>query len=277
MIWTLHGTETQQRIAREGLALCDFPFDRLAPQLKSEVGRDSIPVEWADLSRYSAAPAVMVNGAFNPAVTVTVPQPHIHVHEDGDTGHPIVREVDGRARVLGLAWYSGKVTLDLGLEQDPRLAHEVLLAEGAHMIDFFYMHNQHRRAIVNALHHNQLPPHALIENGKPLGLDGHECGWFDVGPYGMWVGEAMMEAFIEAFSPVRVTIQLGHPVSPVQAAYIRRVLLGPVLVGTARGRAYHRPTCPFIRPSWVLASHDWPAPVDAQRDGRRACRVCRPA
>jgi hypothetical protein len=264
MTWTLHGTPNQQRVVGDALASCDFPFERLAPQLRSEAGRDSIPVEWADLSRYAAKPET--EGA----------HVHVHVHQGDDTGHPIVRDVGGRARVLGLAWYSGKVTLDISLERDERLAHEVLLAEGAHMVDFFYITDQQRRAVVNALHHDQLPDNHPIIDGQPLGLDGHECAWFDVGPYGMWVGEAMMEAFIEAFSPVAVTIQLGHPVSPVQAAYIRRVLLGPPLVGTRGGVAYHRPRCPFIRPTWLLADHDWPHPLDAQRDGRRACRVCRP-
>ncbi len=272
MVWNLQGTEAQQRIAREGLALCDFPFYRLAPELRAEAGRDSIPVEWADLSRYNATPAVAYNG-----VAVTVPEEHNHIHEDGDTAHPIERVVNGRSRVLGLAWYSGKVTLDVGLEQDPRLAHEVLLAEGAHMVDFFYMTNAHRRAVVNALHRDQLPAGYEVQDGAPFGLDGHQCGWFEVGPYGMWVGEAMMEAFIESFSPVQVTIQLGHPVSPVQAAYIRRLLLGPALVGTARGKAYHRDSCPFIRWWRAQVSSRWPTPTDAERDGRRACRVCRPA
>jgi hypothetical protein len=263
MIWNLQGTQAQQRIVRDALASCDFPFERLAPQLRSEAGRDSIPVEWADLSRYAAS-------------NEAAPGEHIHVHEHGDTGHPIERVVGGRARVLGLAWYSGRVTLDLSLERDPRLAAEVFLAEGAHMVDFFYMTDQHRRAIVNTLHHDQLPDNHPIIDGQPLGLDGHECGWFDVGPYGMWVGESLMEALIESFLNVKVTIQLGHPVSPVAASYIRRVLLCPVLVGTAGGKTYHRPSCPFIRPSWVLAEFDWPHPLDAERDGRRSCRVCRP-
>jgi hypothetical protein len=261
MIWDLQGTANQQRIVRDALAACDYPFERLAPELRTEAGRDSIPVDWQDLSRYNS---------------VAERDAHLHVHEDGDDAHPVIRVVEGRARVLGLAWYSGKVTLDLSLERDERLAAEVMLAEGAHMVDFFYMDDQQRRGVVNALHHDQLPNNHPIEDGQLFGLDGHTCGWFDVGPYHMWVGEAFMEAFIESFSDVRVTIQLGHPVSPVQAQYIRRALLGPALVGTARGKAYHRPTCPFIRPSWVLADHDWPHPLDAQRDGRRPCRVCRP-
>jgi hypothetical protein len=253
----LRGDSVQNGIIREALTDCTFPFERLSKQ--------NIPVEWADLSRYAASP-----------VTVDADGSHAHVHDGDDTGHPIVREVDGRARVLGLAWYSGKVTIDASLERDPRLAAEVFLAEGAHMVDFFYMTNAHRVGVVNALHHQQLPAGHQITDGIPLGLDGHECGWFDVGPYSMWVGEAWMESFIEAFSSERVTIQLGHPVSPVQARYIRRLLLGPTLVGTRRGRAYHRPTCPFIRPSWVLTPHGWPTPDDAQAAGRRACRVCRP-
>lgn len=262
MIWTLQGTPEQQAIVQEALNGCDFPFERLRSNLNA-AGRLAIPVDWQDLSRYV--------GSSEKAST-----DHSHVHEGNDTGHPIERVVNGRSRVLGLAWYSGRVTLDQSLVSDPRLAREVFLAEAAHMVDFFYMSDWQRRAIVNALHHQQLPDNTPIVDGQPFNLDNHTCGWFDVGPYSMWVGEAFMEGFIESFSSERVTINLGHPVSPVQAAYIRRALLGPMLVGTSGGRAYHRPSCPFIRPSWVLAPFDWPHPLDAQRDGRRACRVCRP-
>jgi hypothetical protein len=186
--------------------------------------------------------------------------------------------------VLGLAYYPPtlKVVLDSSLVNDPELAIEVMLAEGAHILDFVYLTNEHRVAIVNILHKDQLPRDYVVRDGVALGLDGHVCSWFDVGPYSAWVGEAFMEGFIEAFTTTHATISLNHPVSPEQAQAIRRVILGepaplPILfVGTTKGRAYHTAKCPFIRPSWVVTAKGWTSAANAVADGRRPCRVCRP-
>jgi len=143
----LAGTPAQNAVAQAALARCTFPFDVLSV--------DRIPVEWADLSRYAATVAEgKASGG------------HAHVHENGDTGHP----VEARERVLGLAWYSGRVTLDTSLETDPTLAGEVLLSEGAHMLDFFWMTDRRRMVIYNALHPEaeDLPLDTNVEDGVPI-------------------------------------------------------------------------------------------------------------
>ncbi len=216
-VFTYHGTAAQRRIAAQAIATGDFPYVWLLPRLRSKTGRAAIPIDWADLSRFAAAAAAAETG-----------EGHAHVHEGMESAHPVVRPgEDGRARVLGLAWYSGRITLDLSLEQRPALATEVTLAEAAHMVDFFYMGVGHRHAVTNALHRQQLPAGAPVGDGIPHTLDGHTCGWFDVNTYAWWVGEAFMEAFLEAFSPAQATLTLRHTASREQAAAIRRILLGP--------------------------------------------------
>lgn len=196
-IWAPQGTSVQQSIVQDALAACDFPFERLAEKLKATTGRTSIPVEWADLSRYSSA-ASYANAAAGG---------HVHIHENGDTGHPIAY----RQQVLGLAWYSGKVSLDLSLVANPPLAQEVFLSEGAHMVDFFYMSEAERSA--------------LIAHWDPA--DDPNVDWFDAGPYETWMGEAFMGLFVKAFAPrVPVTLtQFTHKVTPELASKTRSLLL----------------------------------------------------
>lgn len=206
-IWSLEGSETQNKIIRQALCRCTFPFDVLLPGLQVGVNRDTIPVEWADLSRESAllAEAKKTGG-------------HLHIHEAGDIGHPI----EARDQVLGLAWYSGKVTLDFTVEPEPDLAGEVFLSEGAHMIDFFWMADWHRAAIWNALHPDQqdIDPATAIEDGVDLG---HGHGWFDMAGYYSWVGEAWMGLFVRAYTDWPVTIGgfSDHPATDEAAAQIR--------------------------------------------------------
>lgn len=52
-MFELQGTPAQQELVRRALSRCTFPFERLAPKLKTSTGRDRLPVEWADLSRYA--------------------------------------------------------------------------------------------------------------------------------------------------------------------------------------------------------------------------------
>ncbi len=273
MIFDLQGNPHQVGIASAGLARCNFPFDLLRPGLKAATGRDSIPVEWADLSRYYTAflPEKMAVGA------------HLHVHKDGDTGHPVVV----RERVLGLAWYSGKVTLDVSLTSDPQLAAEVLLSEGAHMVDFFYMSNAHRVAVFNAMHPDEqdVPPGTNIVDAVQVGS--HACGWFDVGPYRSWVGEAFMGAFTRAFSDVPVSIPFDHPATDQVARDVQVALLpsaptpppAPEPVwGTVPGRTYHRQDARGIHVRWWPGPRsEWDSPADAQAASRRPCRICKPA
>lgn len=196
-ILELQGTLSQQAVVATAIARSNFPWDILLPGLQAKTGRTKIPCDWMDLSRWNASHAD-ANGL-----------PHAH----GDEAHTIEREIDERQRVLGLAWYAGRVTLDLSLEHNPELAGEVFLSEAAHMADFFYMTDEHRRRIWNAFHPNDPP----IQPGQSFGDGvhiGHNHSWFDVGSYRSWVGEAFMGAFTKAYSDFPVTIPFDHPVSP---------------------------------------------------------------
>lgn len=263
------GTTTQQAIVGEAIGRCTFPFGWLRVGLHADTGRLRIPVDWQDLSRYSAAAA-----AHEPAQVT--PRAHSDAHEITDPATGEKAHVLARERVLGLAWYSGKVTLDTSLESDRELAGEVFLSEAAHMVDFFWMADRHRIAIWNALHPpgQQLDPDTPIEDAKDLG---HGHGWFDVGPYGTWVGEAVMSAFVAAFSDYPVTMLFpDHPVTPRAAAAIRAALVPDEpkpaqFVGAKRSVVYHHPQC------WIVPAIINPLPLGyVAPEGRRPCRLCKP-
>lgn len=247
-VWALQGTERQNAIIQEALDRCDFPFERLTKQ--------PIPVEWADLSRYTQQ---MEEAAAAGS--------HLHVHEGGDTAHPVER----RERVLGLAWYSGKVTMEVTLESDPELAAEVFLSEGAHMIDFFYMDDAMRAACWNAVHPTEqhIPEDANIEDGVDLG---HGHGWFDVASYREWVGEEFMGMFVDAFSDVQVTIDFHHTFDVDTVEQVRHALLRTAdpYFGLERSRVFHDSHRGF--PAEVTFSTF----MEAVNEGRIPCRVCKP-
>lgn len=223
MVWNLVGTANQNAIVQDALNRCDFPFQWLESELRSEVGKTQIPVEWADLSRYGQAEAMDVprHGADHDHDEQELTHFHVEDPETGDKAHGI----GFRNRVLGLAWYSGKISLEVTMELQPELAKEVFLAEGAHMVDFFYMNDEHRRGVWNAVHTDveDLPAGINIEDGIDLG---HGHGWFDVGGYYSWVGEAFMGLFIKAFSDLPVTIHFHHPATPEAARETREAFLG---------------------------------------------------
>lgn len=245
MVWELRGNENQNRIVQQALDRTRFPFDDLRPGLQAAVGRSVIPVEWGDLSRYNLIPDETE---------------HLHVHMNGDTGHPITRDIDGRHRVLGLAWYSGRVTLDNSLEFDDELAMEVFLSEGAHMIDFFWMTPEHREAIWNALHAD----HEDAEHVPDTGEVDHGHSWFDVGGYYSWVGEAWMGLFVRAYSDLPVTIDFDHPPTDAAVAEARAALTPYFQTKSGKVHDKHRGQVP-VR---YLAT----IPEGASR-----CGVCKPA
>jgi hypothetical protein len=159
--FVLHGTDSQRAIAHAALARCTYPFRDLVAGLQAQKSKTTIPVEWADLSRYAAVVAeAKASGG------------HAHVHEYGDTGHPI----EARERVLGLFWFSGRISLDLSLEGDPELAAEVMLSEVAHAVDMFSMTPDQRRLIWAAFH----PGEQTAEHDA-------EHGWFNT-PFSQWKG-----------------------------------------------------------------------------------------
>ena len=249
MRWHPNGTEQQNAIVAEALARCDFPF--------RDFGDATVPVEWDDLSRYN---------------TINDAEGHKHVHINGDIGHVL----EARERVLGLAWYSGKVTLEQELVHRPTLAMEVFLSEGAHMVDFENiggMTDEQRRRIWNAVH----PPEQHIPAGADVvdGVDlGHGHGWFDVGSYRSWVGEAWMGLFTRAFSDIPVTIPFDHPATDEAVADVRRIFLPATepepYFGIAGSSVYHD------RHRGVRRDVEFATEADAVAAGRRPCGVCRP-
>jgi hypothetical protein len=271
-VFDLRGTADQNRLVTEALALADFPWEWLLPGLAKE-GKEKIAVDWKDLSRFGQAAVSARAGAGHDGE-----HEHDVVTPEG-RATPIEREVEGRRAVLGLFYLPPftRIVLHTGLVTRPKLAHEVFLAEAWHGVDLLYMTNAHRVAVVNAVHEQSLPEGYVVKDGVPLGLDGHACGWFDVGPYEWWVGETVMALLSASFAPtVPNTIKLRHPVTRKAATRVRYALVGPDLFGTKSGKAYHRASCPFIRASWRRHKTTWATPEDAALAGRRACRVCRP-
>lgn len=262
MIWELQGTESQNAIVREGLGRCTFPFDVLLPELRSEAGKDRIPIEWADLSRWGAQAKSFGSDHHDDHGDHDHEREWGHVHPEGAHG------IAFRNRVLGLAWYSGKVSLDIQMESNPALAQEVLLAEGAHMIDFFYMTDQHKVAIWNALHHSdpsaQLRPDTPVKDGTDLG---HGHSWFDVGGYYSWVGEAWMGLFIRAYSDLPVTINFDHPPDD-RAVHITQHAFTPFFAGRTNTYHDHHRRIPNRR--WFVSNDH------AQLAGLVPCKSCKP-
>lgn len=263
-LFLLHGTPRQQNIVRDALARCDFPWPWLRVGLRADTGREQIPVGWEDLSR-----------AHDSAAAERHVSARMHDVTDPATGEK-AHVVEARGRVLGLAFYSGKVVLDTSLTGLPELAAEVFLSEAAHMVDFFWMADRHRVAIWNALHpqDQQIPADTAVTDGIDLG---HGHGWFDVGAYRTFVGESWMGLFCLAFSDVAVTIEFAdHPVTAraakaVRAAMVPQETPPDPFVGARRSRVYHHPGC-YIVPA-ILRPLDlgMVPPPD-----RRPCRLCRP-
>lgn len=285
MVFELQGTEHQRSLVQRALDRTTFPFERLLPQLRSEVGRERIPVEWQDLSRWGQK----AGDPYSPP-PAEIGHVEVAVGDHGDLGHEHAHGVAVRGRVLGLAWYSGKVTLDTSLEAEPELAAEVFLSEGAHMVDFFYMDGLQRVAVYNAFHldnpEHQLKDHADVPDGQDMG---HGHGWFDVGGYYSWVGEAFMGGFVRAYSDVQVTIDFDHRATPAAAGAIRQALT-PAPPAPPAPPAEEPAVPPAAAPYFAAAGskvfHDrhkgrrrdveystYQAAIDS---GRRPCGVCRP-
>ncbi len=241
MKWTLEGTPEQNLLVASALNRCTFDYTQVALDIQ-------VPVNWEDLRVYGS---VVTNAA--------EAEVHPHVHVNGDVGHPI----EVRSQVLGLAWYSGRVTLDYSLINTPELAAEVFLSEGAHMLDFFWMTDYDRMVIWNALHPDQedLPLTTNVEDGIPLGSTGE--GWFDVGPYRSWIGEAWMGLFTKAYSNVPVTIPFNRTPNLEAVLYTRKNLT----------------PCFSSRTGIVHDQHRGITPVKYHPEldpGMRTCGVCKP-
>lgn len=256
MIWNLQGTEPQNALITQAVAACDFPFDVLAPSLARE-GKTGIDVTWEDLSQRGARASADEH------------------HDEGV--HTVVREVDGRARVLGLFYLPPytRIVLDTSLVDHPTVAQEVFLAEAAHAVDYHWAKERGlRRAVWNALHADA---DDITADPAEAGDAGHGHSWFD-GPagYATWVGEAWMALFTRAYAPsIPVTIALAHPVTDAAAAEVRRAFAEYL---PDAGRAVYRgPTSVFHDSHKRIAPVEWyGSAAAAVAAGLRACRVCRP-
>jgi hypothetical protein len=237
-------------ITAEAIARCEFEWERLLPGLRAARGKDRIPVEWTDLSRMASE----VKGA------------HGHVYAvHGDVGHPIVvnaaQGAPYRRRTLGLAWYSGKVSIDSSLLAQPELAGEVFLAEGAHMLDFFWLTEEQRRELNDVLHG------PAYDSKDEL----HQHTWFDNPSYWADVGEAFMGLFVLAFSNYPVTLAgFEHGTTPEMAKQAREYLQ-PTTYARARGRTYHA-----LGHSWtdLPPAYRWRSAEAAEATGRRYWYFC---
>jgi hypothetical protein len=266
-MWNLVGTPSQNVLVQQALDRCDFPWPLLLPGLARE-GKTSLRVEWADLSRYN-------HGAEG--------------HEHADGAHTIVREVEGRRRVLGLFYLPPhmKVVLDNSLVNHPTLAQEVFLAEGAHAADYAWMVDHGlRRQVWNALHSDE---HDIAHDVPESGDINHGHSWFD-GPagYATWVGESVMALFGMAFSDVPVTIHLTHPITEEAIRVLRDAALPPTPEPPPTPDPEPEPSAARVyrakpHSKVVHDAHrgqeptEWfPSLSDAEAAGLRACRVCRP-
>lgn len=186
---------------RPAIDMFAFPWEKMVPGLMRQVGRDYIPVQLSDLSRYSARG----HGT------------HTHVPGDRDVAHPIQH----RSRVLGLYWLSVKVEVEQSLKGQPLLLAEVLGAELGHGVDYAMLTEFDQISIAAALH--------------PNGPDEHT--WWEVKDYqeeyNRLLGETFMEVFCRAYAPdLPITMLLDHPVT-AKAIQLTREILTPELVAPA--------------------------------------------
>lgn len=192
------GTDNQVALTQEARERCDFPFERLLPELAREADRDEVIITWADLTK-----------ARTDDFRATLLKPVAQLYDSYVRHH----EAQPRHRVLGEAWTDGVVRIDYSCETDPELAVEVVLSELAHIVDFFYLTPEMREAIWDVYH----PEESNIGD--------HSHGWFDIGGYETWVGESFMAGFTRAYSNARITLtQFVHATTDEVARKIRHVV-----------------------------------------------------
>jgi hypothetical protein len=275
----LSGCAPLQRTIVEGaVQRCDFDFTEVLPRLAAVTSRTRVPVTFEDLSRFNRATDPE---RAHPAVPIVEPGPRQHGGED----HGV------RRATLGLFYYDGRIVIHAGLVTQPELAAEVFLAEGAHLVDRYFLTAEQRRAIWQVWH----PGEQTAEHDRAHGWavpfaqwDGEmdrpgtaEVGYFESGV------ESWMSGFTRAFAPeVPVTLDqpFAHRTAAEQAAEIRRIVApelqpvppagpAPEPVCAARfGYAFHKPDAHW----WVLCPRTFPSREAAQAAGLRACRLCEP-
>jgi hypothetical protein len=267
-----------RRVVADAFALGAYPWHTLSDGLMAKTGRSRIPIDVADLSRWGASAAQAAEDDLG--VAQVVDHDEHHHGPDHDEWHAVgAHLVAFRRRALGLAWYSGRVTLEETLLPDAAQAAEVLWFELAHMVDFFGLSPDQRRAIFAAFHGGQVTAHG---HGTPE-------DWFgDADRTGYWfqVGEAWMLAFTRAVTPIRARIGAGlaHTLDEAALDEIRRIL--PTAEPEPPPGPGTTPPAPFFGGRRSSVFHDehrgaraderWATYAEAIEAGRRPCRVCRP-
>jgi hypothetical protein len=279
------------RVVADAFALGPYPWHTLSDGLLGKTGRTRIPLDVADLSRWGAQAAQAADDGdvlTRRVVGVDHDDAHDKLHAAG--AHLVVF----RRRALGLAWYSGRVTLEQTLAGDPALAAKVLWFELAHMVHFFGLTPDQERAIFAAFHAGEVTEHG---HGSPEDLFG------DVDRTGYWhqVGEAWMVAFagaVAGISPGPDSGGFAHRTTPEVLADVRRILPEPEPPDLAPEPPDLAPEPPDVAPETpelaepyfglarspvfhdehrgVTADARWATYADAVDAGRRPCRVCRP-
>jgi hypothetical protein len=229
-----------------------FPWSKLVPGILRDVGRDHIPTQLSDLSRYGAR-----------AARAAEEHSHDHSHD-----HDEVHVLEARGRVLGLFWTDYRIECDVSLRDDPTLLAEVLWSEVAHAIDQAMLSDAQRFEIINALH--------------PEGPDEHT--WWEKldygGEYTTLIGESAMEIIVRAYTPLKATINLHHEVTPHVIDVARRILtpelVEPAAPAVASFFGLRRSEIVHDAHEGIERQVEWPTLADALTAGRRPCRVCRP-
>ncbi len=279
-------TPRQREITQEAIDATKFDYNLLLPKLQATKGKSQIPVRWEDLSRFGQAVEVRASGDHDHGL------PHDHIEIDGDVAHVLMGEIEGRRAALGLAWYSGAISIEKTLEGNPAVAKEVFVAEGAHMVDFFFMTLDQKRAIFKAYH----PGMSEAE------IERHGHDWFDdeegVGDptvkhadYWSWVGESFMSGFLHAYAstletPLEARQPWTHRTTPAIALQIREILT-PTPVPPVEPVSPKDPaSSPYFGTSSSRYFHDahkgvrrqvtWETREEAIAAGRIPCKICKP-
>jgi hypothetical protein len=233
-----------------------FPWAKLVPGIQAQVGRDYIPTRLSDLSRYGARAA----GEHS----------HDHAHD-----HDKVHILEARGRVLGLFWTDYRIEVDASLAilvdgRLPELLAEVLWSEAAHAIDQAMLTDAQRAEIVAALHPEGPDEHTWWERpGEDYGA-----------AYNRLIGETMMQVVVEAYTPLKATINLHHEVTPHVIDVARRILtpesVEPAAPTAAPFFGLRRSKVVHDNHSDIARDIEWDSLAEAIAAGRRPCRVCRP-
>lgn len=200
--WQLTGTANQIAIAQEALNRIHFPWKLLQLPGVPELG-------WRDLNRRAANPVVQqlrkqqINGRHHEGETHALPE-------------PLYGHIDGRRWVMGVFYPgSGRIYIDIRLEQYPEIAHSVVSAEIAHAVDeFLPLTDQQRTEIMKALHGGHMDHHTWWEKVN------YSTEYFSL------IGETFMILFTKAYSDipfgdVSSFVHTGHNMTAEQ---IRKII-----------------------------------------------------